>query len=116
MTITSSRRLALPNHACGSHSGENMPAHTPKTARNTASRISLSSNSAPPNPQTRPNAPLMSQSHQLTVTLIATEPMPLATTASELTPVSVSGETVNCVDTMVLPVATPMLLWPWVRA
>jgi hypothetical protein len=59
---------------------------------------------------------LGSNPFQFTVTLTGAEAMPLATTASELAPVSVTDGTSNEVDTMVLPVATPMLLWPWVRA
>ena len=50
------------------------------------------------------------------MTLTGAEAMPLATTTSEPAPVSVTDGTSNEVDTGVLPVATPMLLWPWVRA
>ena len=53
---------------------------------------------------------------QFTVTLTGADAMPLATTLSELAPASVAIETSNKVETMVLPVATPMLLWLWVRA
>ena len=52
----------------------------------------------------------MSVPLQFTVTLTGAEAIPLATTASELAPVSVTDGTSNEVDTMVLPVATPMLL------
>ena len=47
---------------------------------------------------------------QFTVTLSGADAMPLATTASELAPLSVPAGTSNWVETMALPVATPMLL------
>lgn len=47
---------------------------------------------------------------QFTVTLTGTEAMPLATTVSELAPVSVFAGTLNIVETIALPVATPILL------
>jgi hypothetical protein len=42
--------------------------------------------------------------------------MPLATTDSLLAPVSMSTGTSNFVDTIALPVATPIELWSCVRA
>ena len=51
-----------------------------------------------------------------TVTLTGADAMPLATTTSELAPVSIFAGTSNSVDTTALPVATPIVLWSWVRA
>src|ERR1700734_804899 len=49
-----------------------------------------------------------------TGTAAPAEGMPFAITNNELGPVSIPAGTSKLVDTMVLPVATPMVLWPWV--
>jgi hypothetical protein len=60
---------------------------------------------------------ILSRLHaQFTVVLSGVEAMPLSTTASELAPVSAVAGTSNNVETIVLPVATPMLLRSCVRA
>jgi hypothetical protein len=51
-----------------------------------------------------------------TATATAGDAMPLATTTSEDGPVSAWGGTSNEVLTGWVPVATPMVLWSWVRA
>lgn len=51
-----------------------------------------------------------------TVTATATEGMPFATTTNELAPVSIVAGTSKFVDTVAVPVATPMVLWSWVLA
>jgi hypothetical protein len=51
-----------------------------------------------------------------TVTLAAAEGMPFAITNNELAPVSIPVGTSKFVDTIVLPVATPIVLCPWVLA
>jgi len=50
------------------------------------------------------------------VTLAAAEGMPFAITNSELAPVSIPAGTSKFVDTIVLPVATAIVLCPWVLA
>jgi hypothetical protein len=50
------------------------------------------------------------------VTGTAVDGIPFATTTSVPAPGSVSGVTSKEVETGVLPVATPMLLWSWVLA
>src|ERR1017187_7303917 len=52
---------------------------------------------------------------QFTVTLTAGDGMPFATTSSELAPVSIVAGTSNLVETIALPVATPIVLWPGVE-
>src|SRR5437588_8209607 len=47
------------------------------------------------------------------VTLAGDEAMPLATTTSVLAPVSAPAGTSKFVDTVAMPVATPIELWPW---
>lgn len=51
-----------------------------------------------------------------TVTLAAAEGMPFAITNNELAPVSIPAGTSKFVDTIVLPVATAIVLCPWVLA
>ena len=53
---------------------------------------------------------------QFTVILTFLEGMPLATTSSELAPVSIPAGTSKLVETVVLRVATPMVLWSCVFA
>jgi hypothetical protein len=48
--------------------------------------------------------------------LTAVDGIPFATTTSELAPVSIPEGTSKLVDTVALPVATPMVLWSWVLA
>lgn len=49
---------------------------------------------------------------QFTTTVTGLDAIPLATTTSELAPVSALIGTSNEVETTLLPVATPMVLWP----
>jgi len=51
-----------------------------------------------------------------TVTLTGVEAMPFAITTRLLVPVSAVKGTSKVVETIFGPVATPMLLWLWVRA
>lgn len=51
-----------------------------------------------------------------TVMLTAAEGMPFAITTNVLAPVSIDDGTSKLVETVSEPVATPMLLWLWVRA
>jgi len=51
-----------------------------------------------------------------TVTETACEGIPFATTSSFPAPVSMPDGTSKLVETVVLPVATPIVLWSWVRA
>ena len=53
---------------------------------------------------------------QFTRTATGFEVMPLATTTSELSPASALVGTSNEVETTLVPVATPIVLWPCVRA
>ena len=51
-----------------------------------------------------------------TVTLTTEDGMPFDTTCKVRAPVSIVVGTSKCVETLAVPVATPMLLWSWVRA
>jgi hypothetical protein len=42
--------------------------------------------------------------------------MPFATTSNVLAPVSIAVGTSKFVETVAVPVATPMVLWSWVLA
>jgi len=50
------------------------------------------------------------------VTCLGLEPIPFATTSILLAPVSALAGISTMVDTIVLPVAMAIVLWPWVRA
>ena len=51
-----------------------------------------------------------------TVTVTGSEAIPFATTSRELLPVSAAAGTSKFVETFSAPVATPIVLCPWVRA
>src|SRR5437762_7883424 len=51
-----------------------------------------------------------------TVIVTGSEGIPFATTSRELLPVSAAAGTSKFVETFVSPVATPIVLWPCVRA
>ena len=51
-----------------------------------------------------------------TVIVTGSEAIPFATTSRELLPVSAAAGTSKLVDTLARPVATPIVLCPWVRA
>ena len=53
---------------------------------------------------------------QFTVIDTEADGIPLAITTSVLAPVSMPDGTSKLVETGVLPVATPIVLWSWVRA
>jgi hypothetical protein len=53
---------------------------------------------------------------QFTVTDTAADGIPFAITTSVLAPVSAPLGTSKFVETVALPVATPIVLWSWVRA
>lgn len=68
---------------------------------------------SPPAERIREILSTLSRAHgQFTVVLTGVEAMPLATTTSELAPASAPVGTSKKVETIVPPVATPMLLWP----